>query len=57
MVKEIELSFEWFFRVGTKECSLNDLFHDVVTVILMSRTAISELDNDDDDDDWPLVVD
>ena len=35
---------------------LNDLFHDVVTVILKSQMAVSELDNDDDVDNWPLVV-
>ena len=39
------------------KCPLNDLFHDVVTIILTSQTAVSELDNEDDDDDWPLVVD
>ena len=39
------------------ECPLNDLFHDIVIIILTSQTAVRELDNDDDDDEWPLVVD
>ena len=33
------------------ECPLNDLFHDLVYVILTSRTAVSEMV----DNDWPLV--
>ena len=29
------------------ECPLNGLFHDVVTVIIMSRMAVRELEDDD----------
>ena len=34
----------------------NDLFHDSVTVILTSQMAVKELDDDNDDDERPLVV-
>ena len=44
-------------KASLSNSPLNDLFHDIVTIILTSRMAVSELDNDDDDDDWPLVVD
>ena len=30
------------------ECPLNGLFHDVVTVIITSRMAVRELEDDDD---------
>ena len=36
------------------ECTLNGLFQDVVTIIITSQMAVRQLD--DDDDDWPLVV-
>ena len=35
---------------------LNDLFHDVVTVIITFQTDIFEVDNDNDDDEMTLVV-
>ena len=43
-------------RVGIIiECPLNGLFHDLVNIILTSRTADSEMVNYDNDNDWPLV--
>ena len=35
------------------ECPLNGLFHDLVNIILTSRTADSEMV--DNNNDWPLV--
>ena len=32
----------------------NGLFQDLMNVILTSQTGISEMVNDDDDDEWPL---
>ena len=36
------------------ECPLNGLFHDIMTVIITSRMAVRE--SDDDDDEHPLFV-
>ena len=33
------------------ECPLDGLFHDVVTVIITSRMAVWELEDDDDDNE------
>ena len=38
------------------KCPPNGLFHDLVTVIITPRTVISEMVNNDKDNDWPLVV-
>ena len=37
------------------ECPMNDLFHSVVIVIITSRTAVSELIDNDNDKAWPSV--
>ena len=38
------------------ECPLNGQYHDARDVILTSRTDIREMVDDDDDDEWPLVI-
>ena len=38
------------------ECSLNGQYHDARDVILTSRTDVREMVDDDDDDEWPLVI-
>ena len=38
------------------EWPLNGQFHDARDVILTSRTDIREMVDDDDDDEWPLVI-
>ena len=35
---------------------LNGQFHDARGVILTSRTDVREMVDDDDDDEWPLVI-
>ena len=37
------------------DCPQKDLFQDLVNVILTSRTAVSEMVVNDNDDDWLLV--
>ena len=47
----------YFARQGIIiECSLNLLFHDLVTVIVTSRTVISEMVDNDNDNELPLAV-
>ena len=49
----------WYPREGVlSECPINDLFQGVVIVFITSQTAVSELvENDKDNDNaWPLVV-
>ena len=62
--KRLVFSFVYFTpREGVIiECPLNDLFHDVVTVILTSRMGVSEMvvnvgnrKNNDNDDEKSLV--
>ena len=38
------------------ECPLNGQYHDARDVILTSRTDVREMVDDDDDDEWPLVI-
>ena len=38
------------------EYPLNGQYHDARDIILMSRTGIREMVDDDDDDEWPLVI-
>ena len=38
------------------ECPLNGQYHDARDVILTSRTDVREMVDDDDDDEWPLVL-
>ena len=38
------------------EYPLNGQFHDARDVILTSRTDVREMLDDDDDDEWPLVI-
>ena len=38
------------------EWPLNGQFHDSLDVILMSRTNVREMVDDDDDDEWPSVI-
>ena len=43
-------------RVGVIiDFSQKDLFQDLVTIILTSRMAISEMVDNDNDIDWPLI--
>ena len=58
----------FYFKVGTKEITstpregviiewpLNGQFHDAPEVILTSRTYVREMVDDDDYDEWPLVI-
>ena len=38
------------------EWPLNRQFHDACDVILTSRTDVREMVDDDNDDEWPLVI-
>ena len=33
-------------------CEQNDFFHDLMINIITSQTGVSEMANDDDDDEW-----
>ena len=44
-------------RVGVIiDCSQKYLFHDLVNVILTSQMAVSEMVDNNNDNDWPLAI-
>ena len=57
MKKVLSLIIRILTREGVIiECPLNGQYHDARDVILTSRTDVREMVDDDDDDEWPLVI-